>query len=63
MKVLALPYRLEAVPDPVLGKIGIAVGTFASAKDAANFFQRYPNAATPCWQRMEVIDGELVQVR
>lgn len=63
MKVLALPYRLEAVPDPVLGKIGIAVGTFVSAKAAADFFQRYPQAATPCWKRMEVIDGELVQVR
>lgn len=56
--VNCLPHRLEP-----WGLTGWTVREFASAEDAAEFFLRHPDAAMPCWRRMEVIDGQLVLVR
>lgn len=62
----ALPYRLE----PFRG-IGYTVADFdnvtpegASGRTrAAWFFETYKSAAMPCWRRLDVVDGRLVQVR
>ena len=56
--VTKLPFRCEP-----FGENGWTVGEFKSAKEAADFFQAYPNAAMPCWKRMDVINGELTLVR
>lgn len=56
--ITCLPHRLEP-----WGMVGWTVREFASASDAADFFERYPAAAMPCWRRLEVIDGQLVLVR
>jgi len=56
--ITRLPHRLEP-----WGMTGWTVREFASASDAADFFERYPAAAMPCWRRMAVIGGQLVLVR
>lgn len=56
--VTKLPARLEP-----FGDIGWTVFTFPDARAAASWFLANPQARMPCWQRLEVIDGQLVQVR
>lgn len=52
-----VPHRLEP-----FGEIGWTV-TRMTAEAAADFVRNHRNAAMPCWERFDVIDGRLVQVR
>ncbi len=72
VKVDSLPTYLEFVPGtggrnvqrrPGRGAAGWTVYTFPDARAAARFFLAYQFAAMPCWERMQVIDGELFEVR
>lgn len=56
--VTTLPARLEP-----FGKTGWTVVTFKTAQEAAAWFTSYPDAAMPCWRRLSVVDGALMQVR
>ena len=56
--VTSLPHRFEK-----FGHIGWTVRGFATPQDAAAFFTAHPDAAMPCWRRMDVIDGQLMLVR
>jgi hypothetical protein len=48
---------------PGRGGAGWTVYQFVSAVEAAEFFEAHQHCAMPCWKRMDVIDGQLVQVR
>ena len=48
---------------PGRGNAGWTLMEFADARAAAVFFQAHPHAAMPCWQRLDVVDGELRVVR
>lgn len=45
------------------GTAGWTMLEFSTAREAAEFFVAHQHAAMPCWKRMEVVGGELVQVR
>ena len=59
------PYKTTKVPFSLgpFGQTGWTVGTFSTAKKAAEFVENSPNASLPCWGRYAIIDGELYTVR
>jgi len=65
--VTSLPTRLDfdgrGGMKPGRGSAGWTVYQFGSAVEAAEFFATHQHAAMPCWKRMDVVDGALVQVR
>lgn len=67
--VTSLPVRLEAhsLRAHVLASgwapIGWTVIRVDDATAAARFFVDCADAEMPCWKRMEVVDGKLMQVR
>lgn len=48
---------------PGRGDAGWTVYQFADAREAARFVEANRASAMPCWQRFEIINGELIQVR
>ena len=68
---LKLPVALTFSPTergcpakvPGRGNAGWTLMEFADAREAAAFFLAHPHAAMPCWQRLDVVDGELRVIR
>ena len=56
--VTQVPHRMEC-----FGQTGWTVTTFATARDAAAFVSSNGAAATPCWKRFDIVNGELVLAR
>lgn len=64
-EITRLPVQLNRLSErdrQGFGKVGWTFMHFASSEDAAVFFQSQPHHF-PCWQRLEVVNGKLVQVR
>jgi hypothetical protein len=51
----AVPHRMEP-----FGAVGWTVSMFPTAHDAAAFVLAHPQAAMPCWKRVDIINGALV---
>lgn len=56
--VTDVPARLVEAPAR-----GWTIYSFESPQAAADFVARHPECAMPCWQRFEVREGVLMQVR
>ena len=45
------------------GEAGWTLISFGTAVEAATFFKQNQASAMPCWKRLEVVGGKLMEVR